>query len=407
MSTSREFNSETSKVLLAQKKRNSLTKKFRKFNLIFLLATFTPMLSVGLFNIAVDPYDAFNTSNFFGINHSKPNRENNDRLFKALDIIRTKPITIILGSSRTKLGLDPTHPALNSQPPAYNLAINGPNTYELLRYLQHAIANQKELKEVIFGVDFFMFNSSLKNQPSFSESRLEKQHMTIQDFINSAFSLDVLSASSETIIASINKPDKHNAYGENGFVPDINLNKAATERRFKGGINLYFDLHSDYQFSQQYLSDFKSIVELCKQHGITLKVLISPSHATQWEAVRATGRWQTFEEWKREIVKIVPIWDFSGYNSITTEPISNNMKNYTDNSHYTKEIGDLVLNRVLSYQREKVPADFGILLTEKNIESHLAKIRADREAWAKNNSQEVKLVQDIKRELEDQENDSK
>jgi hypothetical protein len=53
------------------------------------------------------------------------------------------------------------------------------------------------------------------------------------------------------------------------------------------------------------------------------------------------------------------------------------------------------------YHEETVPSDFGVLITPNNIESHLAKIRSDREVWAKNHPDEVKLVEDIKRNLEE------
>ncbi|MGD1704557.1 hypothetical protein [Dapis sp. BLCC M229] len=67
------------------------------------------------------------------------------------------------------------------------------------------------------------------------------------------------------------------------------------------------------------------------------------------------------------MVEITPIFDFSEYKSITVEPISNDMKNYTDNSYYTKEVGNSVLNRLLSYKQEEVPEDFGILINPENI----------------------------------------
>ncbi len=95
-------------------------------------------------------------------------------------------------------------------------------------------------------------------------------------------------------------------------------------------------------------------------------------------------------------MKIAPVWSFSGYNSITTEPISENLKNYIDPSHYRSEVGDLVLNRILEYNDEKVPDDFGVLLTPENIESHIEQVRSDREAWAKKHPDEVKLVEDLK-----------
>ena len=95
-------------------------------------------------------------------------------------------------------------------------------------------------------------------------------------------------------------------------------------------------------------------------------------------------------------MKIAPVWSFSGYNSITTEPISDNMKNYIDPSHYRSEVGDLIINRLQKHQQEKVPNDFGILLTSDNVEFHLKKVRADREAWAVKNPEEVNLVKALR-----------
>ena len=374
-------------------------KKFRSYNFLFLIMAFMPMASVALFNWAIDPYDLFNTPNWWGVNHEKIKKDNNDRLFKAVDIIRLQPKTILMGSSRTKQGLDPEHPAINNNRLAYNLAINGPNTYEVRRYIEHAIANQPDLQQIILGIDFFMFNSSLDNQPSFEEKRIEKKHIILSDAINALFSLDTLDISRKTIAASFKTEEQNNLYGENGFMPNRKADDGATKWRFEQSIQLYFNLHSDYQFSQEYWSDFVKIVELCRQNNIDLKVFISPAHATQWESIEVTGRWDTFEQWKRELVKVTPVWDFSGFNSVTTEAIKAKMNNYVDNSHYSPAIGNLILNRIFDYKPEDIPQDFGILLTTENIEQHLAKIRSDRLVWTKNHPEEVKLVRDIKKKL--------
>ncbi|NET72339.1 MAG: hypothetical protein F6K62_15805, partial [Sphaerospermopsis sp. SIO1G2] len=111
-----------------------------------------------------------------------------------------------------------------------------------------------------------------------------------------------------------------------------------------------------------------------------------------------------FENWKKKLVELTPVWDFSGYNSITTEKLQDVMENYADSSHYTKPVGDLVLNRILGYQADQVPTDFGVLLTPENIESHLAKIRADREKWVKNNQDELQLVQKLEHEFVENKN---
>ncbi|MEB3342007.1 hypothetical protein [Okeania sp.] len=377
------------------------SKKYRRFNWIFLLSVFFPVITVGILNIIVNPYDVFNTPNFIGINHSKPRKDNNDRLFKATDIIRIKPVTVFLGSSRAKRALDPNHPALENHHPAYNLSIDNPNIYELRRYLEHAITNQEKLGLVIIGLDFFTFNSFQENQVNFSENRLEKQHISAKDFINITFSLDALLASKETIIDSRKTPANNLGYGENGFMPELNVDPEKTQQRFNQLISYYVKhRYARYQLSAQFLDELKTIVDLSEKNQIKLILFISPSHATHWEAMKRKDKWLIFEEWKREVVKITPVFDFSGYNSITTEPIHNNMENYTENSHYTPKVGNLILNRILSYKEEEVPEDFGILINSKNLESHLEKIRQDREVWVKNNPDEVNLVIEIKQKYD-------
>ncbi|GET42125.1 hypothetical protein [Microseira wollei] len=384
-----------------RKTRKVWGSKYRKFNLLVLIAAFTPMAAVGLFNVALDPYGVFDSPKIAGINQSKPRKGNNDRLFKATDIIRIKPATLLFGSSRTRQGLDPNYAALKDKQPAYNLGLNGANPYEQLRYLEHAIANNKNLKTVIIGIDFFMFNAYNENQPGFTEDRLEKQSISLPDTMNVVFSIDALFSSLETLDSSKNTQNKEGD-SVKGFMPykNIDLGKKVTDWRFVNSYKVYFKNHAKYQLSEKYLADFKTFVETCKKHGITLKVYISPGHATDNEAIRATGHWSTQEKWKREIVKIVPVWDFYGYNSITSEPIKAGMKNYADSSHYRENIGNLILNRVLNYQSNTVPKDFGVLITPENLESHLAKINVNRENWVVKNQKEAKLVENIKRDYD-------
>jgi hypothetical protein len=75
------------------------------------------------------------------------------------------------------------------------------------------------------------------------------------------------------------------------------------------------------------------------------------------------------------------------------------MKNFMDRGHYTRKIWDLILNRLFHYQEEKVPDDFGILITPTNIESHLEKIRAAQELWAKNNPKMIQIIEELKSQV--------
>lgn len=374
---------------------------YRKFNLAVLSVSFPGLLACGLFNIVIDPYDIFNSYELPGVNQLKTEKFKNLKLFKAIDITKIKPKTIFLGSSRAGIGLNPTHPAIVNQP-AYNLALSGGNIYEAKRYFKHALANQPELETVVLGIDLFMFNELKVNELDLNEERLEISNILPQDLLSITLSLDAIYASANTIKSNLN-PNAYHLFKENGmhYTSYSERHPPQIINRFKKSISEYFKTdgyYKEYHLSNEFLSDLQEIVSVCKKLNIDIKIFISPSHATQWEAARAAGLWSIFEEWKREVVEIIPVWDFSGYNSITAEPISEDMKNYWDNSHYRKEVGDLVLNRLFHYQEEMVPDDFGVLITPTNVEDHLSQIRTEQASWTKKDPDKVKFVEDLKPE---------
>jgi hypothetical protein len=120
------------------------------------------------------------------------------------------------------------------------------------------------------------------------------------------------------------------------------------------------------------------------------------------ECLDRIGLWPTYEEWERKLVAAVEgdadehpgerpfeLWDFSGYNIVTTERVprygdrAGEMKNYMDSTHYVRTVGDLVQDRVFGRDTPEPAADpgFGVRLTASNVEQHLSDMRAAREAY--------------------------
>jgi hypothetical protein len=370
-------------------------KEYGRFCLNLLLATVCMSSGIAIFNTLIDPYGVLNSPTVPSLNQKKVAKSTgNARLFKAIDVQRIKPVTIFLGTSRTERGLDPEHPVFADEQPVYNLALPAANHYEVMRYFEHAIANQPQIEQVVIGVDFFMFNQFNRGRAGFSEYRLEKPSITFLDIFDSTFSIGAIRSSLLTIAANARSIDSESYRSNGAWINPSNQNvKQNLKKMLEADLR---ETYQNYQLSDEALNNFKSILETCKQRNINVKVFISPSHATQWEAIRASGLWSTFEQWKREIVEITPIWDFSGYNSVTTEAISPEMQNYSDSSHYTPKVGDLVLNRLFQHDEGVLPSDFGVGITTENIEEHLKQIRADRELWAKQNPDAVRMVQDLR-----------
>lgn len=398
--------SKTSKVFKDQLIQNK-TLTYPHFNFFVLLIALFPVFSIGLFNVAIDPYNVLNSPTFSGINVLKPEQDKQNKLFKAVEVMRFKPKIILLGSSRIVLGLNPEHPSLLNGNNTYNLGIPGVHVYELRRYLEHVIVNQPNLKQVVIGIDFFMFNDFNKNSFQVQENLLEKTAIPLQDLLNIVFSLEGFEASKTTIAlnrkASDLTPYYLNGMRDNKKTDESNDNKETMKSIFLKGIKRYLNdsnYYKNYSLNVS-LTEFKKVIDICRDRNIDVKVFISPEHTTQMEAIRVAGLWSVFEEWKRQVSTITPVWDFAEYNKITTESINNEMQYFLDSTHYRKEVGDKILNRVLSYQQEPESDDFGVLITPENIESHLAKIRANREVWTRSNPDVVKLVQQIKHKSEE------
>jgi len=372
-------------------------KTYRQFVLLFLGLVISYSLTIAAVNAFVDPYNVTASPALQRVNLLKPRSSINTRLFKAIHVILMKPKTIILGNSRADIGIDPSHPKLVAASPSYNLSIPAGDMYEMMRYFQHAIANQPDLKQVVIGIDLVAFDQkdNFGKLDAQQEEILEKTDYKPQ-LLGLLFSTDTLSSSLSTVLSNLREEPIREISLRDGRLIRTNPPYLTTKQAFRQHLKMAYlnTAYRNYRLSLQQLDPLRTIAETCRQKGINLKVFISPAHVTQWEAVRVKNLWTAFETWKRDVVKIIPVWDFSGYNSITSEPITDDMQNYLESSHYLKEIGNLVLNRMFDYQIDKVPPDFGVLVTSDNIETHLASIRTQREAWAAQNPDIIRLVQD-------------
>ncbi|WP_069472139.1 hypothetical protein [Candidatus Marithrix sp. Canyon 246] len=375
--------------------------------LLILIVIF--VISSASFNWIMNPYGIFNSPEIEKINQLKPEFFTHLRLAKAWAVYKHKPDGIILGSSRSEFGLDPNHSEWNTQS-VYNLGLSGANMYEVLRYFQHA-HTIKPQKQVILGVDFFMFNIFASNHADFDESNLAMNPKFYS--ANKLFTLISIDTIWSSIKTLLKQTEVKFSYLSNGQLHWTNYIRTV---RKQGGHTQFFLLTEEEHMNNTWLNKprkqysfvhpktgestlkyFCRFLEIAYRDDVDLRLLISPSHARLWEALYSVGLWPQFEQWKREMVRInaeqankygktpFPLWDFSGYNSFTTEKVpllgdtNTEMKWYWEASHYNKILGDLVLYRI--FGEHTTANDFGKLLESKNIEQQLAKIRIEQQDY--------------------------
>lgn len=391
-----------------------------KFLIIYVFTLILLSCSAIVFNIIIDPFGVYHIVEINGINNSKTGQGNHVRMGKAGAVRVFKPQAVILGDSRAEYGINPEHPGWKTRN-VYNLALSGANVYEILRYFQHAHGIQ-HLKQVLYILDFKQFNAYRENSGDFNEDRLsvtpneqKNTYYYLSDTISTTLSTIALTQSINTIWRSAaKKTSTYLTNGQRDWHDDL-LFRTAIEK-----YGSYYNLFSEEEkslfiarsknrkprFVESFynqksrinvLDSFRRLVQIAIRDKIDLRLVISPCHARYFECYRLMGSWFLWEEWKRNLVRILeeesvksgvapfPLWDFSGFNTLTMELVpapedkKTHMKWYFEASHYTTNLGDLIQDRVFDHKEpgRTVPKYFGVLISEKNIISHLKNIRQD------------------------------
>ncbi|HEV2101039.1 MAG TPA: tetratricopeptide repeat protein [Stellaceae bacterium] len=409
-------------------------------------------------NIIIDPFGFWDLVSIRGINSQRPEVAASARMAKAEIVCRMQPDTVIMGTSRAEVGLDPHHPGWGKFPgKTYNLALAGSGLKELELTLRHAVYASPHLRHVVMALDFLMFNAnreavvfgtevldfdpnSLLSSPSDSCLRVFFHNAdklawiggirfaiaTVLDQMPDVQRLDPAKSQVTKWLALYDRSGfRGNNFDvllplaqKNGFrslIDSVNGENAGQEAYYASKI-WRAGPDQRYCFTRPGQPDtiavFRNIVAFARKSGIDIRFVINPIHARMLVAIEEIGLWPQYEAWKRDLVSVLaqdarqnhakpfPLWDFSGFNTVTTEPIPPPGDNRTmmrwwwEPSHYQKAAGDLMLDRALDYRPglASVPSDFGILLTPANIDAWLAETRERGREYRRDQPKEVKIV---------------
>src|SRR5262245_14229154 len=379
-----------------------------------------------------------------GFNAYKPAVDHRVRLVKAYDVRRLRPQAIILGTSRSHLGLRPSHDGWDpAAKPVYNLAFDGATTKEMYRYLLHAHAVHP-LRQVVLGLDtYHATQAPAAARPDFDPHLLDSPGgwalpSLIRADLKVMTSLDTLRASVMTVRSQRDPepqwfaPDgqrlgevffrrageQFEELGPRGYFEEIDRLEVGFKREGQLAASARPPARTakpDKAASETSLDYIRRIIAFCRAQRVDLRIFIAPEHVHQLEITAAIGEWATLENAKRALVDLlaedaarhtgvppIPLWDFSGYSSITTEALPEpgsraEMKFYWDSSHFKDVVGDLVLDRLfdMNHSERPVPPDFGVQLTTANIEPALARLRAAQLAYRRSNPRDVAWIRSL------------
>ena len=377
----------------------------KRYLALWLVITTLAIGVVAAVNVAVDPYRLYRDD----VGVSKPRAGPNGAVTKTYAVRRVAPRALILGNSRAEIGFDPRHPAWpTSARPVYNFALPGTGAGTSLRSLLQALdAPGADIRFVVLGLDVqdYLVDGTTSRPPQAHEAAPTTAPLLdarlvgrLRDYGQATFTVDALMDSLSTLAAR-RDPDAADL-DDLGFNPMRDYVRLVAE---EGHWRLFHqkDLenarawlrrpaalrHADGSEGDP-LATLRRLIAVCRQRGIDLRLAIYPYHAHQLEIIDATGHWAVFEDWKRAVAAIahatdVPLWDFAGYDALTTELVPPRgdrrtaMQWYWEGGHFKKQLGDLVLQQVLTGQA----TGFGARVRAGDVETRLAAVRAQRDAY--------------------------
>jgi hypothetical protein len=372
----------------------------RRF-LLTLVGGMVAALSLGgLFNFAVDPYASFRWGDIKGLNDQKTLRRDGGRVNKALILGHTKFDVLFYGTSRGEMGLDPQSPALGGAL-AFNASLSDTNMAELARAAEYAGRHQSP-RLVVVALDLMMFGTRTATGGDFERSGFAgaspwpvyaRRLLSLQAFDDSGW---VLFSSVRRIRQSFAKDGTY----------DIGARKKSFDHRAEMDSVLRSQLapttatktYAGFAYAPERMADLRRLLAAFDNGTTRVALFISPIHAKVLEAKAAAGLMPAWEQWKRDLATTVSatpaeLWDFSGYNRVTTEEIPRapdiRMHWYWDGSHFSKAAGNLILERIIAGQGDE---SFGIRLSPDNVETVIHRIRAERTLYAQTHADEVAEV---------------
>jgi len=375
------------------------------------------LVSFLTFNLVVDPEDRFSLFVRPGFNQEKTEAmEKGGRVPKSRALERGRYDTVFLGTSRVENGLDPQHPVFTGQR-VYNAGLGRTNFYEIYQVFDF-VRKLGTTKTIVLGLDLQQFSGKRSISGDFLDSRFAGKTSWLSD-------IQYL-ASAQTFLASWTTVQKNRAgerslYTAQGlrdrtllydpthinhrdlFVKILTRNFLVSQETYGG-----------FEYAADRLDLLRQLIAASRAAGISLHLFIAPTHARDLESLRVLGLYPIFEQWKRDLTRIIAedaahhpdepplrLWDFTGYTSLTTEdvPTSNErgkqMQWFWESSHFKKELGNLVLNRIFNFHdaTHPIPEDFGVLLSSDTLEAHLARTREQQKRYHETHAPEVAEVE--------------
>ena len=328
--------------------------------------------------------------------------ESGERLSTPYRIRIERPHTLLVGSSRVHRGMLVEQ---NGHDAFFNASLSGATLVELAGILRLATANPR-LRRVIWGMEFHAFDEKNIPYDRATLSRLEADEwralaLRIKETL---FNLQAFRDSRRVLVratlhrmpASLKDPvpwpedlikERLTTVSRRGL---SQIREITITRQLQNWIFSYVD----YRPSGQRFALFQETVADLRRTGLEVILFVPPLSDCELETIDQAGAWDTFQKWKRELLRVGPYWDFSGHGKLDLSP-----ELFTDVPHFKPDVGQVILRRLLRMdcagcgERGQTIWNAGGWVDTTTVDAYLARQEVARAAIRPRNTRCTKVVE--------------
>ncbi|WP_078555902.1 hypothetical protein [Bacillus alkalicellulosilyticus] len=336
-------------------------KKNRMWVLSVITVMLVILLAVGSVNYIVDPLWLNNNKNQF--NKLQSSFDERQQKTNHITFNDFNYDTLIVGTSRTTYINQHEFIGLK----AYNYSVSAMRISEYNDYIEYAkTRNGKDFEFIVLELYWESFNKdipSTHNDPSYyiNTSNLPFYRL------GSLLSIDTLEYSKENIEASFNERLTETRMYDRD---NIAYTKGKSEKRSKREKEEFLAKAKNNRYKSNYDENYIGHLNVIKENNPNTKFIIFTNPLTDYHLKSKVSNSSSFKDYERWINDMIEVFG-EVYNFTTINTITNDITNYYDSHHFYPEVGTLIAHRLVGYENELIPSDFGILVTNENVGQHL------------------------------------
>ncbi len=335
-------------------------KTFIKKVLFFIL---TLALIALIVSITIDPFNVFHPLNIKD-NGIEPNKN-----YIKMTYILNNPDkfdTFVFGSSR--VGNIHTNNIWEAK--AYNMTYSEGLPVETLNNVKTLIKHNIIPKTIYLGVDNLSYTIDPSSHISASNAPYELKESNPIKFYSLYLDPAMSIKSYTTIIYKHNFDESYaTRFYEYGWNSDYgNTNSTYDFTNAKPSVGNSYRL-------EETLDEIRQLKQLCDENNIKLVIFTNPLYYVTYDAALE----QNYLNFLKQLATISEYCNFSGYNSITVDS-----SNWIDNSHYSAEVSDKVLECMCfhAYYEGLYEEGFGYWVNEKNVDEFIDMLETNKLKYA-------------------------